>query len=165
MDKEDARLARFSLRTLMLVLFKWLWEKDVRRFFWPLVRNGRLWWLTIWFSKKVEVMTIVLRDEGRNRSVGCIGSQEVEPGVVEIGSAVGIPALRDRGIGTKAASIYLGHLGRREDVSRAIARVLPTNGRAIKTLEKLGFVEEASDDSDIVEFSIMLNGADPNRAS
>jgi RimJ/RimL family protein N-acetyltransferase len=82
-----------------------------------------------------------------NRSwkvIGTCGFHNIDWRVsqAEVGILIGEKTHWDKGLGSQAMQLLLGHTFNTLNLNRAFLRVFATNGRAIRSYEKVGFVHE-----------------------
>ncbi len=100
-----------------------------------------------WIRTKIEtgqVVQMIICDLETDVPFGSVYIRDIDRhhNKAEYGIFIGEEAARDRGIGTAAARLMLRYCFEKEKLHRVYLRALSDNGRAIRSYEKAGFVQE-----------------------
>jgi RimJ/RimL family protein N-acetyltransferase len=112
-----------------------------------------------WLEKKVltgEVYQFIIQDNETKRDVGSVFLRDIDTYHLhgEYGVFIGDDACRGRGLGTEACLLICRFAFEQLGLNRVFLRVIASNTAAIRSYEKVGFVQEG-----VFRKHVKLNGA------
>ena len=100
-----------------------------------------------WIRNMIEtgrVVQMIICDLDTDRALGSVYIRDIDRrhSKAEYGIVIGEEAARCRGVGTAAARLMLRYCFEEEKLHRIYLRVFSSNGQAVRSYEKAGFVRE-----------------------